>query len=93
MPKVTIATDDLTVEVEKDYKLINLCEDHDTSILFGCRDGACGACLVRVKEGMENLSPMGEDERDFLETMAAEDDERLACQCSVSGDVKLEVSE
>ena len=36
---------------------------------------------------------MGEDERDFLETMAAEDDERLACQCSVSGDVKLEVSE
>ena len=34
MPKVTIATDDLTVEVEKDYKLINLCEDHDTSILL-----------------------------------------------------------
>ena len=34
-----------------------------------------------------------DDEKDFLETMAAEPDERLACQCKVSGDVKLEVSE
>lgn len=93
MPKVTITTDDLTIDVEDNYKLIDLAEDHDTSILFGCRDGACGACMVRVKDGKENLSPMGEDEKDFLETMAAEDDERLACQCTVSGDVTLEVSE
>ena len=93
MPKVTITTDKLTVEVKKNYPLIDMCEDYDTSILFGCRDGACGACMIRVKEGMENLSPMGEDERDFLETMAAEADERLACQCKVKGDVVLEVSE
>ena len=93
MPKVTVTTDDLTIDVKEDYPLIDMCEDYDTSILFGCRDGACGACMVRVKEGMENLSPMGEDEKDFLETMAAEEDERLACQCRVKGDVILEVSE
>lgn len=93
MPKVTVTTDDLTVEVAQDYPLIDMAEDYDTSILFGCRDGACGACMIRVKEGAENLSPMEDDERDFLETMAAEDDERLACQCKVRGDVTIEVSE
>lgn len=93
MPKVTITTDNLTIDVPEQYPLINMCEDHDTSILFGCRDGACGACMVRVKEGAKNLSPMGDDEKDFLETMAAEEDERLACQCKVQGDVVLEVSE
>ena len=93
MPKVHITTDNMTLDVKKGYALIDMCEDHDTSILFGCRDGACGACMVRVKEGAENLSKMEESEQDFLETMAAEDDERLACQCKVYGDVKLEVSE
>ena len=36
---------------------------------------------------------MQDDEKDFLETMAAEEDERLACQCKVLGDVTVEVSE
>ena len=93
MPKVRITTDDLTLEVKDNYALIDMCEDQDTSILFGCRDGACGACMVKVLEGRENLSKMEESEQDFLETMAAEDDERLACQCRVLGDVTLEVSE
>jgi ferredoxin len=93
MPKVTITTDNKTFDVADNYALIDMCEQFDTSILFGCRDGACGACMVRVISGAENLSPMKDDERDFLETMAAEPNERLACQCRVKGDVVLEVSE
>ena len=93
MPKVTITTDDLTIDVADNYPMIDMCEDHETSILFGCRDGACGACMIRVKEGKNNLRKMEDDERDFLETMAAEEDERLACQCRVLGDVVVEVSE
>jgi Ferredoxin len=93
MPKVTVLTDDLKIDVPENYAMIDMCEDYDTSILFGCRDGACGACMIKVKEGKENLSPMQDDEKDFLETMAAEDDERLACQCRVHGDVVVEVSE
>lgn len=93
MPKVTVTTDDLSFDVKDNYSMIDMCEEHETSILFGCRDGACGACMIKVKEGAENLSKMEEDEKDFLETMAAEDDERLACQCKVLGDVVIEVSE
>ncbi|MEY4630896.1 MAG: hypothetical protein RIQ81_1016 [Pseudomonadota bacterium] len=93
MPKVTITTDKKTIDVADGYALIDMCEDHDTSILFGCRDGACGACMVKVISGAEKLSPMQDNEKDFLETMAARPDERLACQCKVYGDVTLEVAE
>ena len=95
MPKITITTDNKTIEVPDNYNLIDMCEEHDTSILFGCRDGACGACMIKVKEGKEHLEKIKDDERDFLETMAAEDDERLACQCKIigKGDVVIEVSE
>ena len=94
MPKVTITTDNKTFDVPENYALIDMCEDYDTSILFGCRDGACGACMVKVLKGAENLNQMKDDERDFLETMGAAPNERLACQCRVKGgDVVLEVSE
>lgn len=93
MPKVSILTDNKTIEVAENYAMIDMCEDHDTSILFGCRDGACGACMIRVVEGEKNLSPMLDNERDFLETMAALPNERLACQCKVLGDVVIEVSD
>jgi ferredoxin len=93
MPVLTIKTDKKTIEVAVGAAIIDVCENHDTSILFGCRDGACGACMVKVLEGAKNLSPMEEQERDFLETMAARDDERLACQCKVLGDAVIEVSE
>jgi ferredoxin len=49
--------------------------------------------MVKVLKGSENISPIQDDEKDFLETMAAEPNERLACQCKVFGDVTLEVSE
>jgi len=93
MAKVHITTDKKTFDVAENYPMIDMCEDYDTSILFGCRDGACGACMIRVVQGAENLSPMQDHERDFLETMAAEPNERLACQCRVFGDVTIEVSE
>ena len=93
MPTVHVTTDDLKIEVEEGFALIDMCEEYDTSILFGCRDGACGACMIKVKKGAENLSKMADDEKDFLETMAATPEERLACQCRVYGDVVVEVSE
>ena len=93
MPKVEITTDNKTIDVCDGYPLIDMCDQHETSILFGCRDGACGACMIRVIDGAENLSTMQDHERDFLETMAAEEDERLACQCRVTGDIKIEVSD
>ena len=93
MPLLTIKTDKQTFEVEENQAIIDVCETQDTSILFGCRDGACGASLVKVLENPQNLSPMEDAERDFLETLSGQPGERLACQCRVLGDVVIEVAE
>lgn len=93
MPNLTIKTDKKIISVDSNAAIIDVCENEDTSILFGCRDGACGACLIRVLENPQNLSQMDEQERDFLETMAARENERLACQCRVVGDVTIEVAD
>ena len=93
MPKTNVSTDDLEIDVKDGYALIDMCEEHDTPILFGFRDGACGAYMVRVKEGSDKLSPIQDDEKYFLEIMDADPDERISCQCKVHVDVVLEVSE
>lgn len=63
-----------------------------TSILeFDCREADCGICICKVKDGAEHLTPPTRAEADFLRAMHADADERLACQCRVFGDVKLEV--
>jgi hypothetical protein len=49
--------------------------------------------MIKVLEGADKISPMQDDEKDFLETMAALPNERLACQCRVFGDIKIAVSE
>jgi ferredoxin len=44
---------------------------------------------VQVVEGLENLSPMGEEERNILAAQHAGDNERLACCARVSGPVTI----
>ncbi|WP_321817043.1 MULTISPECIES: 2Fe-2S iron-sulfur cluster-binding protein [unclassified Paraburkholderia] len=59
-------------------------------ITFGCKAGACGACVIRVEEGVANLSGKGAEEQRFLEALGFPGVEfRLACQCRLNGDVKI----
>jgi nitrite reductase (NADH) large subunit len=48
---------------------------------FGCRMGMCGADAVAVVEGMENLSPPGDDEVATLRRLGLEGRARMACVC------------
>jgi iron-sulfur cluster assembly protein len=54
---------------------------------------ACATCRVIVREGMENLSPAGEDELDMLDTAGvAQRGARLACQAiAAGGDLVIEI--
>ena len=58
----------------------------ENGIMFGCEDGKCGTCQIKVDEGMENLNEKNDSERD----MTTGDDVRLACQCKIKqGTVKI----
>jgi ferredoxin len=58
--------------------------------------GLCATCRVLVKKGMDSLSKQGIVEKISLNTIHAfesigyEDEMRLACQCTVSGDCTVE---
>ena len=95
MPKITISSRRarLDLEARKGLGLQAICAQTGTPIEFDCREADCGICIVRVRQGLENLSPPTFAERDFLKAMHAEPDERLACQTRVFGDVELEVED
>ncbi|HXN06013.1 MAG TPA: 2Fe-2S iron-sulfur cluster-binding protein, partial [Nitrospiria bacterium] len=55
---------------------------------------ACSTCHVIIREGMESLSPLQENEEDRLDM--AENltlHSRLGCQAIISGDVVVELPE
>jgi ferredoxin len=70
-----------------------LCAREKTPLEFDCREADCGICIMRVVEGLKNLSDKTDAERDFLTAMRADDDERLACQARILGDVRVVVED
>lgn len=60
----------------------------NSPLLFGCRSGLCGVCLVEVLEG--ECSPIGADEKDALAVYAPDNPRaRLACQIEPLGNLKV----
>jgi len=56
----------------------------------GCKKGICGICVVKVEEGMNNVSERTDIESSTLETIDKLGSEfRLLCQCKINGDVSL----
>jgi len=49
----------------------------------------CGFCRVRVVDGAENLSPVGQGEREILKGLRADAADRLACCARVRGPVTV----
>lgn len=87
MPNLVI--DGVSHSVKAGVALVDVADDNDTDLDFGCRDGQCGTCIMTVVSGAENLSPLSDEERDTLENFDAEPGQRLACQVKVSGDVTI----
>jgi ferredoxin len=75
------------ISVEDDSPIEEACEE--AGVPFACSGGICGACIVEVTEGMENLSNPTQAELNFLGNEAV-CKERMACQCQIkSGTVKI----
>jgi ferredoxin len=88
---LTFKVAELEFFVEHGTTIQQICAQYDTPIIFGCRAAKCGACIVRILDGGKNLGSIGTCEQAVLDILAAEPDHRLACQCTVLGDVTVEV--
>jgi 2Fe-2S ferredoxin len=91
MPKIIINGKEL--EVSPGITILDAALDNNIEIDHNCGGNcACSTCQVIIEEGMENLTPMREDEADLLEdTPGRTPQSRLACQSQVMGDVRAKI--
>lgn len=87
MPKasVTFEKPGITVTVPAGTRLIEVSEKIGAGITYGCREGECGTCTVKIVSGMENMSERSVLEDKVLQENMAGRDHRLACQAQVLG--------
>ena len=65
----------------------------NSPVLFGCRTGICGTCLVSIDESsVAGCLPADAAEREVLEMIADHQPlARLACQIRLQGNLKLRI--
>lgn len=73
------------LELLKAYQI-----DPSLPLRFGCCQGQCGTCVIKVEKGHDNLSRMTEQEKATLSAKQLEPACRLACQCALLGDVTIQ---
>ena len=62
---------------------------HNSPVLFGCRSGLCGTCLIEV-DADAPLLPPDASEMETLELYAAGNSRaRLACQLVLSANIRI----
>jgi ferredoxin len=100
--KVQFEPAGVTVEADTDKpleglaepgSLLNVAQAGGVKIDHPCDGvGACGMCIVVVEQGMEHLTPISEEEEEFLDATApGVRGARLACLAVVQGDVTCRV--
>ncbi|MGB5064185.1 MAG: 2Fe-2S iron-sulfur cluster-binding protein [Candidatus Competibacter sp.] len=76
---------EVTVTVPAGTRVIEISDKLNSGIIYGCREGDCGTCLMKVVQGMENLSEPSALETRVLQEHFAGRDVRLACQAQALG--------
>lgn len=76
-----------SIKLEKHQKLSEHLTVQNSPVLFGCRTGICGTCLVLVKG---EVPPPSEEEREVLEMLVGDNpNARLACQLDIVSDLEI----
>ncbi|PTX64920.1 ferredoxin [Melghirimyces profundicolus] len=93
MPQVAvkIGPQEKSFECQEGENLLYEAISRSIMIPFNCTSGRCGSCRIRVLEGAEKLSEVGDREILRLGEEQVEKGFRLGCQTYVYGDVRVEV--
>ena len=91
MPNLTFELHQKAFAITHGTDLLKACQINPAIPLkFGCQQGECGVCAIRIKGGVENLSRKTKQETKTLEAKHFDEKTRLACQCALLGDVIIE---
>jgi ferredoxin len=96
MPKVTFLPEGLSAEVEEGETILAASKECGAPEGDACGGNcACSTCHVYVKQGMEHLTEMEDNEADRLDlAFDVRPSSRLGCQAKLvgSGDVVVEIT-
>ena len=82
---VTFARSDIQVASEATLPLLDLAEEHDIDLNYGCRSGSCGECRVRLLEGtVDQITGEGLEEDEIKAGYI------LTCVATPTSDCKLD---
>ena len=87
--KITFSDIGKTETVSVGTRVIEVSESVGSNLPYGCREGDCGSCLMKVEAGWENLSTRSVVEEKVLRDNNAGRHFRLACQAQILGDVTV----
>jgi ferredoxin len=78
-----------TITLEKHQLLSEHLTIQNSPVLFGCRTGICGTCVVSLKG---DIPPPNEEEKEVLLVITTNNsDARLACQIDLTCDIEIDV--
>lgn len=78
------------VHAAENTKLSQMLTVINSPLLFGCRTGVCGTCLVQVEKGSDALKVPDPEEVEALDIYApGNQNARLACQLTLTGNITL----
>ncbi|MCV9388605.1 (2Fe-2S)-binding protein [Reichenbachiella ulvae] len=79
---------------EENKNLLEIIHENQVDWMFACGGkGRCTTCRAQVQEGLEHFSELTAAEIKFKNMDRLKENERLACQCKIQGDVVIRVAE
>lgn len=79
---------DMPVAVPPSQTLLKAIQAADIDWMHACGGkGRCTTCRLVVLQGQENISPLSKAEVKYREAGRLQENERLTCQCTLSGQV------
>ena len=74
--------------------VLNIMHENFIEWMHACGGkGRCTTCKMKILDGQDQLSALSAFEQKMRQNFRLKTDERLACQCFVSGDVIVEIPE
>lgn len=74
--------------------VLDIIHDNYIDWMHSCgKKGRCTTCKMLVVEGMENISALSKFEKKYTANRQLSEGERLACQCTIHGDIAIKIPE
>ena len=83
MACINFKPDNITHNIEDGSPLIDICDEINVSLSFGCTEGTCGVCELTVVDGNKNLSKITDEEKEYLLPEDLQAGMRLGCQLKI----------